>query len=146
MNPKARNLARGYALQALYQWQIADASPHEIEAQFIKHHKMNKKTDFEYFKELVHNIPKVRDEMDKIITPYLKRDLSELDPIELAILRLSTYELAKRPDIPYRVVINEALELTKKFGSVEGYKFVNGVLDHVAHHIRQSEITLERKK
>ena len=79
------------------------------------------------------------------MTPFLSRPIDELDPVELAILRLSIYELAKRPDIPYRVVINEALELTKKYGSIEGYKFVNGVLDHVAKEVRKIEIAEDKK-
>ena len=68
----------------------------------------------------------------------------EIDPIELAVLKLATYELLKRPDVPYRVVINEALELTKKFGSVEGFKFVNGVLDRVAKKIRAAEVAMKK--
>ena len=145
MNPSARRLARQYALQALYQWQLSEAVPAEIEAQFLKHQKMNKKTDFVYFKELIHAVPNHFAELDQLMTPFLSRPIDELDPVELAILRLSIYELAKRPDIPYRVVINEALELTKKYGSIEGYKFVNGVLDHVAKKVRKIEIAEDKK-
>jgi len=84
--------------------------------------------------------------LDLQIIPFLRRPLTELDPIELAILRLATYELVNRLDIPYRVVINEALELAKKFGSIEGFKFVNGVLDQIAKKIRVTEINADTKK
>lgn len=145
MNPTARRYARQYALQALYQWEISHTLPAEIEAQFLAHQQMSKKTDFVYFRELITHIPEDHTELDSIMSPFLKRPLEELDPIEKAILRLSVYELAKRLDIPYRVIINEALELTKKYGSVEGYKFVNGVLDHVARKLRTHEIAADKK-
>lgn len=145
MNPTARRYARQYALQALYQWEISHTLPAEIEAQFLAHQQMSKKTDFIYFRELVTCIPEEHEELDTIMSPFLKRPLDELDPIEMTILRLSIYELARRLDIPYRVVINEALELTKKYGSIEGYKFVNGVLDHVARKLRIHEMTADKK-
>lgn len=138
-NPAARHNARVYALQAMYQWQLAQAEVKEIEADFVQKH-ITKKTDMEYFKELIHGIPANQAELDQIMKPYLGRLQEEIDPIELAVLRLATYELLKRPDVPYRVIINEALELTKEFGSIEGYKFVNGVLDRVARKIRVDEI------
>lgn len=143
--PTARRYARQYAVQAIYQWQIAHTLPAEIEVQFMTHQQMSKKTDMMYFKELIHAIPRCHEELDHHMIPFLSRSIEELDPVELAILRLSIFELAKRPDIPYRVTINEALELTKKYGSVEGYKFVNGVLDHVAKKIRVHEIAAEKK-
>lgn len=145
MNPKARRYARQYAVQAIYQWQIAHTLPADIESQFLTHQPMSKKTDMIYFKELVHAIPRYHEEIDNHMIPFLSRPIHELDPVELAILRLGIFELAKRFDIPYRVTINEALELTKKFGSVEGYKFVNGVLDHVAQQLRSTEIAAEKK-
>jgi N utilization substance protein B len=144
MNPTARRLARGYALQAIYQWQIAHNAPADIQAQFLAH-QFNKKTDLEYFKELLNSIPDQYEELDNHMIPFLSRPIEELDPIELAILRISIYELAKRPDVPYRVVINEALELAKKFGSIEGYKFVNGILDHVARELRPVEVAANKR-
>ena len=146
MNPTARRFARQYAVQAIYQWQIAHTLPADIESQFLTHQQMSKKTDMIYFKELVHAIPRLSDELDELIIPFLNRPLDEIDPVELAILRLSTFELAKRFDIPYRVTINEALELTKKYGSVEGFKFVNGVLDQVAQKLRSTEIAAQKNK
>jgi N utilization substance protein B len=131
MNPNARRQARHYALQALYQANLAGGTAREIEMQFVAN-QIKKKVDLEYFKELLHAGLEKQKELDLFMKPFLKRPIHELDPIELSILRLSIYELAYRLDVPYRVVINEALELTKKFGSVEGYKFVNGVLDQAA--------------
>ena len=145
MNPADRRNARHYALQALYQWQVGGDSAREIEAQFIAH-QITKSLDMDYFKEILHGVIEKQAELDQQMSPFLKRPIQELDPIELSILRLSGYELANRLDIPYRVVINEALELTKKFGSVEGYKFVNGVLDQVARKIRTAEIAADTKK
>ncbi len=145
MNPTARRHARQYALQAMYQWQLSDTPITDIEMDFLNRH-IKQKTDVDYFKELIHNIPKQQNELDHHFIPYLNRALTELDPVELAILRLATYELAKRLDVPYRVVINEALELTKKFGSVEGFKFVNGVLDQVARQLRHDEQKADQKK
>jgi N utilization substance protein B len=144
MNPNARRNAREYALQAMYQWQISGTALADLELQFLTH-EIRKKTDLEYFKELMHSIPKQFDEIDSVMAPFLSRPLKDLDPIELAILRISIYELTKRPDVPYRVAINEALELTKRFGSIEGYKFVNGVLDQVAKQVRATEINAGKK-
>ncbi len=143
MSPIARRLARQYALQALYQWQLSHTLPADIETQFLAK-QINKRTDMDYFKELIHAIPAQHMELDHYMIPFLSRPIQEIDPIELAILRLSTYELAKRLDIPYRVSINEALELTKKYGSIEGFKFVNGVLDHIARQLRVHEILVKK--
>lgn len=145
MNPTARRNARHYALQAIYQWQLSGASAEEIEAQFIKH-QIIKKVDLEYFKELIYSVCEKHEELDSRMLPFLKRPIPELDPIELAILRLAIYEFAYRLDVPYRVSLNEALELAKRFGSVEGYKFVNGVLDQVARQVRQEEVAADASK
>lgn len=139
INPIARHNARRYALQAMYQWHIAGESMDKIEAEFLQYH-IDKKIDLVYFKEVIHGVIKHQTEIDAEMRPFLKRSFKEIDPIELSVIRIAIYELLKRPDIPYRVIINEALELTKKFGSVEGYKFVNGILDRVAKKIRVIEI------
>lgn len=144
MNPTARRNARQYALQAMYQWQMSGSTPVEIELDFIAR-QIKHKTDIDYFKELIQTIPKIHEELDNNMAPYLNRPLLELDPIELAILRIGMYELSKRLDVPYRVAINEALELAKKFGSIEGYKFVNGVLDRAARDLRIDEIKAYKK-
>jgi N utilization substance protein B len=145
MNPMARRNARHYALQAMYQWQVNGTPAQQIETQFIAN-QITKKIDLDFFKELIHSIPLDQPELDAQIIPFLRRPIQELDPIELAILRLATYELVNRLEIPYRVVINEALELTKKFGSVEGFKFVNGVLDQVARRTRTAEVEADPKR
>lgn len=145
MNPTARRNTRHYALQAMYQWQLSSAPAEEIEAQFVAH-QITKNIDLDYFKELIHSIPLQCEEIDGRMIPFLRRPVHELDPIELAILRIAIYELANRLDIPYRVILNEALELAKRFGSIEGYKFVNGVLDQVARQLRTLEITNDPKK
>jgi transcription antitermination protein NusB len=134
-----RHNARHYALQAMYQWQVAGAAITDIEQEFLVEH-IDKKIDMPYFKELIHGIPTQVDVIDEAIKPFLKRSMSDIDPVELAVLRVATYELLKRPDVPYRVIINEALQLTKKFGSIEGYKFVNGILDKIAKANRSIEI------
>lgn len=134
-NRTARHNARRYALQAMYQWQVAGTPLPDIEADFLNYH-IEKKLDLEYFKFLIHGIPENRLEIDQTMQPYLGRLLEEIDPIELAVLRVAVFELMQRPDIPFRVVINEALELVKKFGSVEGHKFINSILDRVAKKIR----------
>lgn len=144
MNPTQRRNARHYALQAMYQWQLSGTPVNEIESDFL-FHQIRKKVDLEYFKELIHAIPSRTDELDNQMIPFLNRSIQELDPIELAILRLSIYELVHRPDIPYRVAINEALEMAKKFGSVEGYKFVNGILDKIARKLRPHELAAGKK-
>lgn len=146
MKPSERRNAREYALQAMYQWQITATPLHELELQFLTK-EIRKKTDIEYFKELMHAIPKIADELDETMKPFLSnRSLKEIDPVEHAILRIAIYELEKRLDIPYRVAINEALELTKRFGSIEGFKFVNGVLDQVAKTSRIHETRADKKK
>lgn len=141
----ARQNARRYAVQAMYQWQLADTPLSELEAEFIQQ-QIDKKFDLDYFKELIHGVPANQQRIDQEMQPFLGRSMEEIDPVELAVLRLAIYELIHRPDVPYRVIINEALQLTKKFGSVEGYKFVNGILDRIAHVNRVQEMQMEKKK
>lgn len=141
MNPAARRNARRYALQAMYQWQIAGTTIDTIETEFLRYH-IDKNLDLAYFKELIRGVPLYQKEIDQEIQPFLGRGFHEIDPVELAVIRLAVYELMKRPDVPYRVIINEALELTKKFGSIEGHKFVNGILDRVAKKNREIEIRM----
>ncbi len=150
MNPASkykipRHNARQYALQAIYQWQLSGTPIQEIEVQFVKFH-VTKKVDLDYFKEVISGVVKLQHELDKQIAPYIERAISEVDPVELAILRIATYEFVKRLDVPYRVIINEGLELAKKFGSIEAFKFINSVLDRVARQLRAREITPEIKQ
>ncbi|MCF7980950.1 MAG: transcription antitermination factor NusB [Pseudomonadales bacterium] len=139
MSPAARQKARRLALQALYQWQMADASLSSVEAEFREDNDM-KVVDQEYFCELLHRIPAQVSRLDDLITPHLDRALNELTPIELTILRIGAYELADRKDVPYKVIINEGVNLTKAFGATDGHKYVNGVLDKLARELRSNEI------
>lgn len=133
-----RRRARSYAMQALYQWHMAGQALNEIEAQFYVDNDFSK-VDTEYFKAILHGVPARIAELDEAFSPYLDRPLKELDPVELSILRLSTFELLERIDIPYRVVINEGVELAKTFGATDGHKFINGILDRLAPKLRTAE-------
>jgi transcription antitermination protein NusB len=137
-NPHARRKARRLLLQALYQWQLASNSLRELTEQFAQDENMAQ-ADSIYFQEALQIIPAKQQQLDDYLTPFLDRPILELDPIELAILRIGAYELSERLEIPYRVVINEAVELTKTFGSIEGHKYINGVLDKLAHQLRTVE-------
>jgi N utilization substance protein B len=134
-----RREARQLATQALYQWHMANHSLTEIEAQFRVDNDF-KDVDGVYFRELLHGVGTNKTEIDTALKPCLDLTIEELDPVELAILRLSTYELLKRVDVPYRVVINEGIELAKVYGSTDGHKFVNGVLDKLAPRLREAEV------
>jgi N utilization substance protein B len=136
---KQRSLARRRAMQAIYQWQMAGNDLQDINDQFLSEQDMSK-VDIEYFQELLFQIPKQIDELDGIATPYMENSLEETDPIERAIIRLSVYELKHRLDVPYRVVINEAVVLAKAFGGDNSHTFVNGIVDKVAHDLRQAEM------
>lgn len=138
---KARSRARQRALQALYQWQINADNLAEIESQFLAEREMGK-ADLDFFHELLHAIPAQLDELDALIEPRLDRPLVQVDYVERAILRIGCYELRHRPETPYRVVINEAVELAKIFGGEQGHKYVNSVLDKLARQLRAAEIRL----
>lgn len=132
MKPYARHKARALVLQAIFQWQFAANHIADIEAQYLA--ELNpKKADAEYFKDLLRGIVENIIAVDEVITPFLDRKMKDLNKVECAVLRSAVYELMYRKDVPYKVVINEALELTKKFGTIEGYKYVNGVLDKIVH-------------
>ena len=135
-----RRKARHYAMQALYQWQMAGANLSDIEAEFLADYDMAV-VDTEYFHELLHRIPTQKSDLDAEFQASLKeRGSDELDPISLALLRMATYELKFRMDVPYKVVINEAVVLAKKFGPVDSYKFINGVLDKMVLGLREREV------
>ena len=138
-NPGARRKARHYAVQALYQWEMAGASLSKIEAEFIADNDMNH-VDVEYFRDILKGVPNNLTELDEMLVPCLSRGMEEVTPVEKAILRLAAFELAHRIDVPYKVVINESVELSKKFGATESHKFVNGALDQLAQTVRIVEI------
>lgn len=134
-----RKKARHYLVQALYQWRMSGKSLVDIEAEFRTDNDMSK-VDADFFHEVLHSVPKKLDEIEAAFEPRLDRKLAELDPVELAVLRLGTYELLYRLDVPYKVVINEAVSLAKKFGATDSYKYINGVLDKVAADKRAIEV------
>lgn len=134
----ARARARRYALQALYQWELSGQDLGEIRRQFAEDDEFAR-ADVPYFTELLSQIPAQVDVIDDRLAEHLDRPVAQVDPVEKAILRIAFYELLFRDDVPYRVIINEAVALTKKFGAEQGHAFVNGVLDHAAHKIRPVE-------
>jgi N utilization substance protein B len=128
-------------MQALYQWQLTGQNLCEIEAQFLDYEDIYK-ADIDYFRELLHRVPACLHELDAQLGAYLSRPINDVDPVERAILRNACYELMYRIDVPYRVVINEAVNLTRRFGAEQGHKFVNGVLDRLAKPLRKQEVDL----
>lgn len=142
--PALRRKARHYVLQALYQWEMARQPLHEIQSQFLADNDM-KHVDTEYFGELLHEIPANLNDIQAAFEPLLDRKLSDLDPIELSLLRMGVYELQHRIDVPYKVVINECINLAKRFGATDGHRYINSVLDKVAASTRQIEIAAAQK-
>lgn len=136
---KSRSNARKKAMQALYQWEMTGNELNEIEVQFYNEQDMAK-VDTDYFHELLHQVPTQVDELDQAFAPYLELKGQELGPIEQAILRLSSYELKNRLDVPFQVVIKEAIVLAKTFAAEKSHKFVNGVLDKLAKQWREIEV------
>ena len=139
MNKGSRHKARRAAVQALYQWHLTQQAPGDIEDHFILDHEMNG-IDVEYFHHLVREIPRHIHELDDHISPHLDRKLNDVDPVELACLRIGTYEFEFHPEIPYKVILNESVELAKTFGAEHGHKYVNAILDKVAGKLRAAEI------
>jgi len=125
-------------MQALYQWQMTGQDVQDVVNQFLTTQDVSR-ADIDYFQELLTRIPGEVDKLDAALSPFMDRKMDEVDPVERAILRVSAYELIRRPDIPYRVVINEAIELTKKFGADQAHRFVNGVLDKAVQDLRKLE-------
>lgn len=125
-------------MQALYQWDLSGTDLPVIRRQFLEAEDFSR-ADQAYFMELLSKIPNLIDKIDEDISKYIDRPLRQLDPVERAILRIGVYELRYRVDIPYRVTINEAVQLSRKFGAEQGHAFVNGVLDKAAHQIRAAE-------
>lgn len=142
----ARNRARRAAVQALYQWQLNDQPLAVIQQQFREEQGQSEKIDFEYFNELLCGVINFVDEIDAVLTPNLDRAVKEINPVELAVIRIGAFELKNRLDIPYRVVLNESVDLAKKFGADQSHRFVNGVLDKLAKTLRKTEIQEHKNK
>ena len=133
-----RRKARHFGLQALYQWTLSGASPSDIEAEFRVDNDF-RHTDGEYFSAVLRGVVRDVEGLESLFEPALDRTLDELDPIERNLLRLGTFELRDRIDVPYKVVISEAVALAKKFGATDSHRYINGVLDKVARELRQIE-------
>lgn len=134
-----RKKARRFAMQALYSWHIANNELKDIATHILVEHA-EEQFDREYFQQVLYEVPKHLSEIADALNMHLARPMNELDPIELSVLRVAVFELMYRFDIPYKVVINEALDLVKVYGASESHKFVNGVLDKVARDVRKAEI------
>ncbi|HEY0974339.1 MAG TPA: transcription antitermination factor NusB [Solimonas sp.] len=135
-----RGLARRLTMQALYQWLVNESSPEALLGQFREQEEGLGRADPAYFEELLKGCVEHAAELTTALTPHLDRPLKQLDPVEHAVLLLGAYELQHRPDVPWKVVVNESVNLAKTFGAEEGYKFINGVLDKLAHVARAAEI------
>ena len=142
-NMAARRKARRLAMQALYQWHLSSSPVNQIEAEFITDHDMAK-VDQEYFSEVLRGVPSTLTELDGYIESVTDRSVREMTPVELSILRMGAYELVHRIDVPFKVIINEGVELSKLFGASEGHRYVNGVLDKLSQRLRATEVTASR--
>ncbi len=140
----ARRRARRALVQAVFQWQMAESTIQEIADEFESNGSLAK-ADGKFFQELLRGVLLNCAAVDELLTPALDRPVSELSNVELAALRLAVWELEHRLDVPYRVVINEYVELTKLFGAEDGHKYVNGVLDNLAKSLRQVEIAASER-
>ncbi len=143
-NRSPRRRSREFALQGLYEW-LLNKDDASVVIEHIKQAHGFNKADTKHFVDLLSGTIAQYDALCTKIIPHIDRDLNELSPIEYAILLLGTFELVNCLEIPYRVVINEAIELTKSFGGIDSHKFVNGVLDKIATDTRRSEVKADRK-
>ncbi|MCU7904487.1 MAG: transcription antitermination factor NusB [Candidatus Thiodiazotropha sp. (ex Epidulcina cf. delphinae)] len=139
-----RRQSRRHAVQAIYQWQMAGQDLADIAEQFFDEQDTDT-FEIPYFQDLLRGVPIHLGELDALLKPALDRAIDSVDPVERAILRLGVYELRYKSEVPYRVVINEAVELAKMFGAEQGHKFVNGVLDQVAKQARSVEIKADKR-
>ena len=133
-----RRRARELAVQGIYQWRLTAGDKVQIEKQ-IREEKGMGRYDADFFSKLLVGTLTQHVELEAALTPHLDRTLKELSPVEFSVLLLGAYELVHHPEIPYRVIINEAVELTKTFGGADGHKYVNGVLDKLAAQVRTAE-------
>ena len=137
INPRARTLARQRTLQGLYQCRVGSHSPTVVEEQFMESQDM-KGVDLDYFKNLLHTIVARSTELDEQLAHWLDRAIEQLDPIEHSILQIGLYEL-QQPNMPWRVVINESINLAKKYGATDSHKYINGILDKAAQTLQLRE-------
>ena len=135
----ARHRARELALQAIYQWRMSGGDHLEID-KTTRAEKSLGRYDIELFSQLLRGVVEHNQALVAALAPHLDRDMNELSPIEFSVLLLGAFELTRHPEVPYRVVINEAVELAKTFGGTDGHKYVNGVLDKLAAQVRAVEV------
>lgn len=140
VNKRARIKARRSAVQALYEWLLTGKDAADVIAEFVNDGNKLAGTDVDYFKSLFSGTIQHNDELNQYIHNLVDRPVNELDAIERAILNIGCYELAHQPELPYRVVVNESVELAKRFGAEQSYKYINGILDKVAKKLRHHEI------
>ena len=138
---RARSQARRAAVQAVYQWQLSGLDHREIAAQFGEH-RSPERMDFVYFQELLTNVAERTDILDQALVDALDRPVEQVDPVELAILRIGTFELLFRPDVPLKVIINEGVELAKVFGAEESHRYINGILDALGKTARSDHASV----
>ena len=143
IDPAARSRSRRRALQAVYAWQISHTPVEKVLEQF-SHEQDMEVADLAYFEELVRGVIAGHKELDQALSAYVDRPMEQIDPIERAVLRIAALELRDRLDVPYRVILNEAIETAKRFGSDHGHTYVNGVLDQAAGQWRAAEINARR--
>lgn len=136
---KARGRSRRFAMQAIYQWQMTGDSITDIKQQFFEENNFSK-IDSDYFSEMVSGVASSISELDPLLEKNMTRSIESVDPVERSILRLAVYEFIHRMDVPYRVVLNEAVNITKEYCAENSHTFVNAVLDKVAKEIRKIEI------
>jgi N utilization substance protein B len=141
---KARGKSRRLAMQAIYQWQMTGDNITDIKQQFFDENNFTK-IDLDYFSELVSGVAGSISELDPQLEKYMTRLIESVDPVERAILRIAAYEFVNRLDVPYRVVLNEAISITKEFCAENSHTFVNAVLDKVAKEVRDIEVQADSK-
>lgn len=144
ISKRARIKARRNTVQALYQYFLTGKDVADVIAEFESNKKALAKTDVDYFKLLLRGTIKCNDELDAQVAGFLDRPVGELDAIERAILHIGCYELKYHLEIPWRVIINESIELAKLFGAEESHKYINGILDKVARELRSAEVSSRR--
>ncbi len=139
----SRRLSRELVLRALYQWQLNDSSLAVLVAQ-AEAADIHAKANVAHFEALLAGVLKHATELDELLAPMLDREVAALSPIEHGVLLLGSYELIHQADVPYRVVLNEAVDLAKRYGGTDGHKYINGVLDKLAQAVRQTEVGAAR--
>lgn len=145
IDPVGRSRARRRAMQAIYAWQMSGGNVDGVITQFA-HEQAHEVADLEYFEDLVRGVMQHQADLDAALLPFIDREIAQVDPIERAVLRIAAYELRHRLDVPYRVVINEAIETVKRFGAEHGHTYINGVLDHAAAAWRAVEVQASRSR